>query len=205
MIDDDDIDYEQLFDDHDIITTTVDPKIEIRKPVKRVRFAPLNNDDNASPTPNLPQPLSERPRFEIEFDFDSLGSPSNVQHDSNPTMIQKTMDNHNWKNAFLSDLQTAKTNQLTTAINSPSTIEIDSKMNEDTLWDYLKESNPELFEKLQQTYKDKQQHHDRFSVQEPTLNDQTVSTSTVSIIEIRLENGIKSLSRDILFFLLQFH
>ncbi|CAF3926027.1 unnamed protein product [Rotaria sp. Silwood1] len=148
--DDDDIDYEQLFDDDDNDIITSNSKIEIKKPIKRVRFAPIIDENSLTPT--LPRSSSVRPTFDIEFDFDSLVSPSN---DLNANDSHITQTNINWKDAFLSDLHIAKKHKPT-LISSPSTVQIDNKINQDTLWDFMKESNPELFEKLERTYNDKQ-------------------------------------------------
>jgi hypothetical protein len=186
--DDEDIDYEQLFDDH-----------EIKKPVKRVRFAPIIDDNSLTPK------LSIRPTFDVQFDFDSLASPAN--------------ETSNWKDAFLTDLHIAKRNP-SMIVSSPSVIPIENKPNEDTLWDFMKESNPELLEKLERTNKDKPKRIDRFSTQQPSLNNKPIKSipvpnkeaiqvppskppislsevvfkqpepSNISIIEIRLENGI---------------
>ncbi|CAF0856852.1 unnamed protein product [Rotaria sordida] len=225
--DDNDIDYEQLFDDDITIDNS---KIEIKKPIKRVRFAP--NIDENSLTPILPRSSSIRPRFDIEFDFDSLVSPSNELNSNDSFVTEKSI---NWKEAFLSDLHIAKNNQPT-LISSPSIIQIDNKTNQDTLWDFMKESNPELFEKIQRIYNDKQKRIDRFSIQQPTLSnkinskitksttisDKEVSvsksislseielksseSSNISIIEIRLENDeFNQIHEELLHFLLPYH
>ncbi|CAF3763716.1 unnamed protein product [Rotaria sordida] len=169
--DDNDIDYEQLFDGDITIDNS---KIEIKKPIKRVRFAP--NIDENSLTPILPRSSSVRPRFDIEFDFDSLVSPSNELNSNDSFVTEKSI---NWKEAFLSDLHIAKNNQPT-LISSPSIIQIDNKTNQDTLWDFMKESNPELFEKIQRIYNDKQKRIDRFSIQQPTLSNKINSKITKS-------------------------
>ena len=179
--DDEDIDYEQLFDDN-----------EIKKPVKRVRFAPIINETSLTPT------LSIRPTFDVQFDFDSLASPAN--------------ENSTWKDAILTDLHIAKRNP-SVIVSSPSIIQIENKPNEDTLWDFMKEANPELLEKLERTNKNKPTRIDRFSTQQPpsksipvpnkegiqALPSKPMPLSEVafkqpeptnnSIIEIRLENG----------------
>ncbi|CAM4776317.1 unnamed protein product [Rotaria magnacalcarata] len=215
--DDDDIDYEQLFDDHDI--TNDGSKSEVKKSIKRVRFAPMMIQES-SPAPCLSRPPSLRPTFDVEFDFDSLASPVNESN--------KSDDNMNWKNAFLSDLHVAK-NNTTTIISSPSITQVDAKPDEATLWDYMKESNPELFEKLEKTCTDKQKHIDRFSAQQSTLTNTTnikvtrsntelnsevpvtksiplPEQTNVSIIEIRLENGeFNQIHEELLHFLLPYH
>ncbi|CAF4956943.1 unnamed protein product, partial [Rotaria sp. Silwood1] len=61
--DDDDIDYEQLFDDDDNDIITSNSKIEIKKPIKRVRFAPIIDENSLTPT--LPRSSSVRPTFDI--------------------------------------------------------------------------------------------------------------------------------------------
>ena len=185
-------------------------------------------------TPTLARPSSIRPTFEMEFDFDSLVSPS-LPDKSNP-------NTSHWKDAFLTDLHVAK-KTLSTAITSPSVIQIESETKEDTLWEFMKESNPKLLEKLERTTttttNDKQKRIDRFSTQQPTstntkpaisveniptsidpiLNEKKqVETSfpppppaksmsvsevtlkqpepsNISIIEIRLENGIDNIRR----------
>jgi hypothetical protein len=138
----------------------------MKKTVKRVRFAPINDDNSLTPT--LSRPPSLRPRFEVEFDFDSLASPSNELN----KMTQKPVENIPWKDAFLSDLNIAKKNKQT-IISSPSIIQNDNKINDDTLWDFMKESNPELLEKLERTNNDKHKRIDRFSTQQSTLNNKT--------------------------------
>ncbi|CAF2623128.1 unnamed protein product [Rotaria sp. Silwood2] len=174
--DDDDIDYEQLFDDDNNDITTNNSKIEIKKPIKRVRFAPIIDENTLTPT--LPRPSSVQPTFDIEFDFDSLVSPSNELNQNDSCVTQTNM---NWKDAFLSDLHIAKKHKPT-LISSPSIIQIDNKTNQDTLWDFMKESNPELFEKLEKTYIDKQKRIDRFSIQQPTSSNKTNSKITKSIV-----------------------
>jgi hypothetical protein len=77
------------------------------------------------------------------------------------------VENNHWKDAFLSDLNIAKKNKPT-IVSSPSIIQIENKTNDDTLWDFMKESNPELLEKLQRTNNDKHKRIDRFSTQQPT-------------------------------------
>ncbi|CAF3525760.1 unnamed protein product [Rotaria sp. Silwood1] len=216
--DDDDIDYEQLFDDKDI--TTSNSKIEIKKPIKRVRFAPIIDENSLTPT--LPRSSSVRPTFDIEFDFDSLVSPSN---DLNANDSHITQTNINWKDAFLSDLHIAKKHK-STLISSSSTVQIDNKINQDTLWDFMKESNPELFEKLERTYNDKQstssnKTNNKITKSIPTLdNEVLISKSTslsetelkqsepsnISIIEIRLENDeFNQVHEEFLYFLLPYH
>lgn len=143
-----------MFDDSDIITN--ESELEIKKPIKRVRFSSIVEENSL--TPNLPQPSSLRPRFDIEFDLDSLESPIN---ESNK---QKSTDTMTWKDAFLSDLHIAKKNKPTITVSSPPIIQVDSKPDEDTLWDFMKESNPELLEKIEKTCNDKQKRADRFSI-----------------------------------------
>ena len=155
---DDDIDYEQLFDE----TPTPAPKPETHKSVKRVRFAPTI--DEQSPTPILSRPPSTRPRFDLEFDFDSLASPSDV------LLTQNT----HWKSAFLSDLHSAKTNPQSLG-PAQSTQE---KSHEDSLWDFMRESNPELFEKLEKAKMDAPKSLDRFSMQQPPADDTKSSTGS---------------------------
>ena len=174
--DDDDIDYEQLFDDHEI-TTNISTS-EIKKSVKRVRFAPIIDDNSSTPTSS--HPLSLRPTFEVQFDFDSLESPSIESNNEYSIMTQKNVNDVNWKEAFLTDLSIAKKNKPN--IVPPSSImHIDNETNEDTLWDFMKDSNPELLEKLERTLSDKQKRIDRFSVQQPTSVSQTDSIAMKSI------------------------
>jgi hypothetical protein len=156
--DEDDIDYEQLFDDSEIT------KPEIKKPVKRVRFAQIIEENTLTPTLN--RPSSVRPRFEVEFDFDSLASPANELNKDHSYLTPKPTENINWKNAFLSDLHIAKKNQPA-MVSSPSITQIENKTSDDTLWDFMKESNPELLEKLERTNNEKQKRMDRFSMQQP--------------------------------------
>jgi hypothetical protein len=178
-IEDDDIDYEQLFDDHEIIIDS--SKQEIKKPVKRVRFDPIIHENSL--TPMLPRPPSVRPRFDIEFDFDSLASPSiELNKDS-------SMDTINWKDAFLSDLHIAKKNKPT-IVSSPSIIQIENKTKEDTLWDFMKEANPELLEKLERTNNEKQKRIDRFSMQQPTSAGKT-NGKTMKSMSVPDEEGIQ--------------
>lgn len=194
MDDDDDFDYEQLFED-----------CEMKKPVKRVRFAATVEENSLTPT--LSRSSSIRPTFDLEFDFDSLLSPS-------------LSNKSKWKNAFLTDLHTAKKNP-SNSITSPSEIQTENEEKEDTLWEFMKEANPELLEKLQRTTNEKSKRIERFSLK-PTLgksvkppplpvpekeNAQPLSVSEVvlkqpepshiSIVEIRLENG-RNLSHRIL-------
>lgn len=169
----DDFDYEQLFDDSEI--TKNSSKSEIKKPIKRVRFAQFIDENSLTPT--LTRPPSIPPRFEIEFDFDSLPSPSNETKDNN---------NNNWKNDFLNDLHLAKTNS-TTMISSPSTIQIDNKVTNDTLWDFMKESNPELVEKLERNNNEKQKRIDRFSTRQPP----TKINKTINPISLSDKEGIQ--------------
>lgn len=196
--DDDDFDYEQLFDD-----------CEVKKPVKRVRFAPTVEENSLTPT--LSRSSSIRPTFDLEFDFDSLVSPS---------LSNKSNSNPNWKNAFLTDLHIAKKNP-SNLIVSPSVIQAEIEGKGDTLWDFMKESNPELLEKLERTTNEKPKRIDRFSLKPPTAaNPKPIKPlplpvpdkenppppskpmsvtevvlkqpepSNISIVEIRLENGL---------------
>ena len=193
-VDDDDFDYEQLFDD-----------CEVKKPVKRVRFAPTVEENSLTPT--LSRSSSIRPTFDLEFDFDSLVSPS---------LSNKSNSNPNWKNAFLTDLHIAKKNP-STLIGSPSVIQTEIEGKEDTLWDFVKESNPELLEKLERTTNEKPKRIDRFSLKPPIVTNpkpikpvpdkenpppppkpmsvtevvlKQPEPSNISIVEIRLENGL---------------
>ena len=160
--DDDDIDYEQLFDE--IPTPAVKP--ETHKSVKRVRFAPVV--DEHSLTPVLSRPPSTRPTFDLEFDFDSLASPSDV------ALTQNTLGSTHWKSAFLSDLHSAKTNQQSLA---PAKF-TQEKSHEDSLWDFMRESNPELFEKLEKAKKDAPKSLDRFSTQLPASDTKSSTGSS---------------------------
>lgn len=157
---DDEFDYEQLFDDRDLFP------IETKR-IKRVRFAPIPNEQSL--TPVLSRSSSIQPKFDVEFDFDSLATPSNSTNDQN-----------HWKDAFLNDLQTAKEKQSTTSNVTP----METNENEDSLWDFVKEANPELLQKLQRTTNEKTKRPDRFSTStkppEPT---------NISIVEIRLDKG----------------
>ncbi|CAF1161152.1 unnamed protein product [Adineta ricciae] len=171
QIEDDDIDYEQLFDNPEVIFEK--PKSEATvKTKKRVRFAPMAGED--TPTPTLPRPPSIRPTFDIEFDFDSLESPSIERTNGISQMPAKSNDSDNWKNAFLSDLHIAKKSKPT-ILSSPSIAQVESKTTEDTLWDFMKESNPELLEKLERTNNDKQNRLDRFATQQPTSMNNTTA------------------------------
>ena len=88
------------------------------------------------------------------------------------SQLKDAVENINWKDAFLTDLHTAKNNQPT-IVSSPSIIQIENKTNNDTLWDFMKESNPELFKKLENTNNEKQKSIDRFSMQQPTIINKT--------------------------------
>ncbi len=183
--DDDEIDYEQLFDDSEISTNISKP--EIKKSVKRVRFAPIIDENSLTPT--LSRSSSVRPKFEVEFDFDSLVSPSNELNKNYSCITQKNVENINWKDAFLSDLHIAKQNQPT-MISSPSIIQIENKTTDDTLWDFMKQSNPQLLEKLQKTNNEKQKRIDRFSIQQATSTNKT-NTKVIKSIPIPDKEGIQ--------------
>jgi hypothetical protein len=128
--------------------------------VKRVRFAPTVEEN--SPTPVLSRPSSIRPTFDLEFDFDSLASPA---HSEGPPPL-KSNEPSQWKDAFLSDLHTAKKNPSASISSPSSTIPMETQMPEDTLWDFMKESNPELLERLERANQEKQKRSDRFSTQQ---------------------------------------
>ncbi|CAF4701264.1 unnamed protein product, partial [Rotaria sp. Silwood2] len=68
-----------------------------------------------------------------------------------------------------------------TLISSSSIMQIDNKTNQDTLWDFMKESNSELFEKREKIYNDKKKHVDRFSIPQPTSSNKTNTKITKSI------------------------
>ncbi|CAF0860132.1 unnamed protein product [Adineta ricciae] len=188
QIEDDDIDYEQLFDNPEVIFEK--PKSEATvKTKKRVRFAPMAGED--TPTPTLPRPPSIRPTFDIEFDFDSLESPSIERTNGISQMPAKSNDSDNWKNAFLSDLHIAKKSKPT-ILSSPSIAQVESKTTEDTLWDFMKESNPELLEKLERTNNDKQNRLDRFATQQPTSMNNTTAKIVKTLPEPDNEQASKS-------------
>ncbi len=84
----------------------------------------------------------------------------------------------NWKDAFLTDLHIAKRNP-SIIVSSPSIIPTENKTNEDTLWDFMKQSNPELLEKLERTNNDKIKRIDRFSIQQSTSNNKTIKSISV--------------------------
>ncbi|CAF0966550.1 unnamed protein product [Adineta steineri] len=191
--DDDDIDYEQLFDDYEV--SSDNSKSEIKKPTKRVRFAPILDDNSLTPT--LSRPPSVRPTFEVEFDFDSLATPSIELNKDISHMPSKSIENINWKDAFLSDLHIAKKNK-TTIVTSPSIIQTENKTNEDTLWDFMKESNPELLEKLERTNNDKQKRIDRFSMQQTMTNTKPMSIPNE-------EDEFNQVHEELLHFLLPYH
>ncbi|CAF4736960.1 unnamed protein product, partial [Rotaria sp. Silwood2] len=81
-------------DDNNNDITTNNSKIEIKKPIKPVRFVSIIDENSLTPT--LPRPSSVQP----------------------------------------------------TLISSSSIMQIDNKTNQGTLWGFMKESNPEVFEKL---------------------------------------------------------
>ena len=143
--------------------------------MKRVRFAPIVEEN--SPTPVLSRPPSVRPTFDLEFDFDSLASPVHCEEPP-----PKSNDPSQWKDAFLSDLQTAKKNP-STKVSSPSLssiVSIETKMPEDTLWDFMKESNPELLEKLERANQEKQKRSDRFGTQQSS----SAHKSSVKVMKV---------------------
>lgn len=179
-LDDDDIDYEQLFDDEEISLEAAKPK----KPVKRVRFAPILAESSA--TPVLSRPLSARPTFELEFDFDSLESPSIESAKELPSDKPTTVESTEWKSAFLTDLHIAKKNKPPAA-SSLHTTPATNKSSEDTLWDFMRESNPELLEKLERTQNDKQKRTDRFSTQQPVAMHRTSAKSSKTMVTSRDE------------------
>ncbi|CAF4426905.1 unnamed protein product, partial [Rotaria sp. Silwood2] len=114
-------------DDNNNDITTNNSKIEIKKPIKPVRFVSIIDENSLTPT--LPRPSSLQP----------------------------------------------------TLISSSSIMQIDNKTNQDTLWDFMKESNSELFEKLEKIYNDKKKHVDRFSIPQPTSSNKTNTKITKSI------------------------
>jgi hypothetical protein len=95
----------------------------------------------------------------------------------------------NWKDAFLSDLHIAKKNKPIIS-SSPSIIQIENKTNDDTLWDFMKESNPELLEKLERTNNDKQKRIDRFSIQQPTSTSK-INNKVIKSIPVPDKEGIQ--------------
>lgn len=115
MDEDDDFDFEQLFDDQFVLP---------RKTPKRVRFA------SSQEKPNSTTPVLSRPVFNIEFDLDQLVS-SNT--------------NDRWKNEFLDDLNTAKLKPISRENSNLN----DQTIEQDSFWDFIKNVNPELFEKFQ--------------------------------------------------------
>ncbi|UJR31286.1 hypothetical protein I4U23_018786 [Adineta vaga] len=186
QFEDDDIDYEQLFDDQETLMKTCKPETII-KTKKRVRFAPIIHENSLTPT--LSRPSSIRPTFEVEFDFDSLESSSIESTKDSLHVPQKSIDHFNWKDAFLSDLHIAKKTKPT-IISSPSIVQIETKTNEDTLWDFMKESNPELLEKLERTTNEKQRRLDRFSIQQPTSANKT-NIEIEKTMSVQNEEGIR--------------
>jgi hypothetical protein len=99
-----------------------------------------------------------------------------------------THENTNWKDAFLTDLHIAKRNP-STIISSPSIIPMENKTNQDTLWDFMKESNPELLEKLERTNNEKSKRIDRFSIQQPPSTNK-LNNKTMKSISLTDKEGI---------------
>jgi hypothetical protein len=75
-------------------------------------------------------------------------------------------------------------------ISSPSIIQIENKTTDDTLWDFMKQSNPQLLEKLQKTNNEKQKRIDRFSIQQATSTNKT-NTKVIKSIPIPDKEGIQ--------------
>jgi hypothetical protein len=151
--------------------------------------------------PILTRSLSIEPSFELEFDFDSLVSPVQcVDISSNIHANERSNNRCQWKDEFLNDLHRAKkrstslTPTNSTTIISSSTVEsVDSKTHEDTLWNFMKESNPELFEKFERTHVEQVKRSEPFNTKQFELSHRT---STSNLDTSGKVNKCKNMIRD---------